>query len=134
MKFHTRSFISPRTNYLKIINNSGYFSQMYVRTYLFPIRYSFLPPATKLEQGYVFTRVCDTVHRGGVSASVHAGIYPLGADTPPPQEQTPPWEQIPPACTEADTTPPEQIPLGAVYTGRYGQQTGGTHPTGMHTC
>ena len=57
---------------------------MYVRTYLFPIRYSFLPPATKLEQGYVFTRVCDTVHRGGVSASVHAGIYPLGADTPPP--------------------------------------------------
>ena len=25
-----------------------------------------LPPATKLGQGYVFTRVCDSVHRGGV--------------------------------------------------------------------
>ena len=24
----------------------------------------FLPPATKLGQGYVFTRVCDSVHRG----------------------------------------------------------------------
>ena len=40
-----------------------------------------LLPATKLGQGYVFTRVCDSVHGGG-SASVHAGIYP-------PQEQTP---------------------------------------------
>ena len=24
-----------------------------------------LPPATKLGQGYVFTGVCDSVHRGG---------------------------------------------------------------------
>ena len=23
---------------------------------------------------------------------------------------------------------------GAVHAGRYGQQAGGTHPTGMHTC
>ena len=29
----------------------------------------FLPPATKLGQGYVFTRVCDSVHGGG-------GCYP----------------------------------------------------------
>ena len=25
-------------------------------------------------------------------------------------------------------------PPGAVYAGRYGQQAGGTHPTGMHSC
>ena len=31
---------------------------------LFP-SFSFLPPATKLGQGYVLTRVCDSVHRGG---------------------------------------------------------------------
>ena len=77
-----------------------------------------LPPATKLGQGYVFTGVCDSVHRG-VSASVHAEIplpleqtlpradtpweqtppwsrHPLGADIP--QEQTPPWEQTSPQC------------------------------------
>ena len=24
--------------------------------------------------------------------------------------------------------------LGAVHAGRYGQQVGGMHPTGMHTC
>ena len=26
---------------------------------------AFLPPATKLGQGYIFTEVCDSVHRGG---------------------------------------------------------------------
>ena len=31
-----------------------------------------LPPATKLGQGYVFTRVCDSVHGGGVVVSQHA--------------------------------------------------------------
>ena len=32
-------------------------------------------------------------------------------------------------------TPPEQTPPpGAVHVSRYGQQAGGTHPTGMHTC
>ena len=48
-----------------------------------------LPPATKLGQGYVFTGMCDSVHKGG-SAPVHAGIpppcpvadTPLGVDTP----------------------------------------------------
>ena len=65
-------------------------------------------PRTKFAKvkGYVFTSVC--LSTGGGSASVHAGI----AD--PPQEQI---------------TPPR-----AVHAGRYGQQTGGTHPTGMHTC
>ena len=47
-----------------------------------------LPPATKLGQGYVFTRVCDSVHRG-VSASVHAGIHLPGADFPPGADTTP---------------------------------------------
>ena len=32
-------------------------------------------------------------------------------------------------------TPPRQVhPPGAVHAGRYGQQAGGTHPTGMHSC
>ena len=67
-----------------------------------------LLPATKLGKGYVFTGMCDSVHRGGVSASGHAGMpHPPGADTPSgadilsrrhPQEQTPP----PPG---ADTPP-----------------------------
>ena len=56
---------------------------------------------------------------GGVSASVHAGIPPPGADTP--EEQTPP--------PQSRHTPPS-----AEHAGRYGQHAGGTHPTGMQSC
>ena len=37
-----------------------------------------LPPATKLGQGYVFTRVCDSVHGGGGACS----RGPAGGDPP----------------------------------------------------
>ena len=47
-----------------------------------------LPPATKLGQGYVFTRICDSVHRGGLPD------IPPGADNP--QTRYTPWEQTPP--------------------------------------
>ena len=49
---------------------------------------------------------------------------PPGADTSPrDQRQTQP------------TPTPEETPVPcAVHAGRYGQQAGGTHPTGMHTC
>ena len=43
---------------------------------------------------------------------MHAGIPPL-------QEQTPPQTRQPPC---------------AVHAGRYGQQAGGMHPTGMQSC
>ena len=61
----------------------------------------FLPPATKLGQGYIFTDVCS---QGGWCL----GRYPPGPGTPPGTRYTP--------------------------RGRYGQQAGGTHPTGMHSC
>ena len=48
---------------------------------------------------------------------------PSEADTP--QEQTPPPNPPPP--------PGADTPLGAVHAGRYGQQAGGTHPTGVYT-
>ena len=63
-----------------------------------------------LGQGNVFTSVCDSVHREGVSAPLYAGIHTPLANTP-----------------KADT-PPSSDTMG------YGQQAGGTHPTGMHTC
>ena len=65
----------------------------------------FYRPQTKLRKGNVFTPVSYSVHRAGVSASVHAGIH-----TP---QQTPP---------RAD--PPQQTATAA----------DGTHPTGMLSC
>ena len=77
-----------------------------------------LPPATKLGQGYVFTLVCDSVHREG-SASVHAGM-------PTPLARRPPSQGRPPA-----RRPPGKETPCAVHAGRYGQQAGGMNPTGM---
>ena len=80
----------------------------------------------------MFLHVSVILFTGGSSASVHAGIYiPPGAD---PLEQTPP--PVADLPTGADTPSPRSrhSPLGAVHAGRYGQQAGGTHPTGMHTC
>ena len=89
--------------------------------------------------------VSHSVHRG-VSASVHAGIHthpgsrhPSGADTPwsrHPRADTP-WEQTPPGADPPEQTPPgsrHSLPTCTVHAERYGQQVGGTHPTGMHTC
>ena len=45
---------------------------------------SSLPPVC---EDYVFTPLCHSVHMGGVSSSVHAGIDTPGADTPPPPAQ-----------------------------------------------
>ena len=88
----------------------------------------------------------------GVSASVHAGIHTPRADipreqTPPgadtlqsrhPQADTPqsshPQEQTPTIPPGANTPLEQTPPLHAVHAGRYGQQAGGRHPTGMHPC
>ena len=72
---------------------------------------------------FLHLSVSHSVHRGGVCLSACWDTYPQppGADSP--QKQTSP---------RADT-PPEQTPPCTVHAGRYGQQAGGTHPTGMHT-
>ena len=64
----------------------------------------------KLRQGNVFTPVCHSVHGWGGSATPPAGRHPR-ADNPRPLGRH----------------PPAQCML------EYGQQTGGTHPTGMHS-
>ena len=54
----------------------------------------FLPPATKLGQGYIFTGVCDSVHRGvpgpGGSALLPWGLCYGGVPggDPPPKSGT----------------------------------------------
>ena len=80
-------------------------------------------------QGYIFTGVCDSVHRGGLPHCM-LGYTPPGPEAgTPPRPGTPPPEQTP----GADTPPGAGTP-SAVHAGRYGQQAGGTHPTGMQSC
>ena len=97
----------------------------------------------KLGQGNIFTGVCESVHRGGLPQCM------LGYPPPPWQGRTPrqgrpphpwqgrnPWQGRPPwqgrsAPHKADTSLARQTPPCAVHAGRYGQQAGGMHPTGM---
>ena len=112
---------------------------------------SYLPAATKLGQGNIFTGVCLSTGEEGCLPQCMLGYTPLeqtpppsghhhlhlpGADTPwsrHPREQTPsPQSRHQPP--RADTHPPrEQTPPGK-QTSAYGQRAAGTHPTGMHSC
>ena len=53
-------------------------------------------------------------------------VHPLGPGRYSPWTRYP-WDQVHP-LDQAGT------PALAVHAGRYGQQAGGTHPTGMHSC
>ena len=82
-------------------------------------------PATKLGQGYIFTGVCDSVtRRGGVCLSACSDTTPWQGD--------PPHKETPPTPSQRDTPwQGEPPPPCAVHAGRYSQQAGGMHPTGM---
>ena len=64
----------------------------------------------QLDQGNVFTGVCDSVHGGGVSGRENppGRETPLAGRTPPWQgERPPPWQGEPPLAGR----PPARIPL-----------------------
>ena len=66
-------------------------------------------------------------------------VHPLARYTPlagtSPQAGNPPGQVHPPAGTPPARYPSGQVhPPLAVHAGRYVQQAGGTHPTGMHSC
>ena len=64
--------------------------------YIYP-SWSYLPPANDVCEGYVFTRVCHSVHRGGgLPAPVHVGMH---TQLPLPPET----RGRPPLGPEADT-------------------------------
>ena len=67
---------------------------------------------------------------------LHVPVCPQGGGTGVPV-QVPPWAGTPPPgqVHPPGKVPPWQVhPPGAVHAGRYGQQAGGTHPTGMNSC
>ena len=91
-----------------------------------------LPPATKLGQGYAFTGVCDSVHRGGVPDQVHPpGTRYTPRPGTPPRTGTPPDQVHPrpgtPPCGPG--TPPDQVHPHTRYT----PWTRYTPPDQVHT-
>ena len=83
-----------------------------------------LPKANVACEGYVFTCVCHSVHRGVCPIVCWDTTPPGKADLPSPTGRA-----DPPSPPPAGQTPPH-----AVHAGGYGQQEGGMHPTGMQSC
>ena len=82
------------------------------------------------------THPWDQVHPPGPGTPPDQ-VNPPGPGTPPRTRYTPQDQVHSPGTRYTPTTryTPDQVhPLGAVHAGRYGQQAGGTHPTGMHSC
>ena len=62
------------------------------------------------------------------------GRYNPAQQVQPPQAGTLPWQVPPWAGTPPDRYPPRQVQPPQKCMLGYGQQAGGTHPTGMHSC
>ena len=69
----------------------------------------FIARKRSLGQGNIFTSACHSVHKGGLHAG--EGVCMQGRGS---------------ASRGVGQTPPSTM--------GYGQETGGTHPTGMHSC
>ena len=83
-------------------------------------------------EGYVFTPVCHSVHRGGLSQSL-LGYHPPRKEAPPQKASTPREGSTPPgkeAHPPEGSTPPE----GNTHPREMAATADGTHPTGMHSC
>ena len=88
-----------------------------------------LPPSNEVCEGYVFTSVCHSVHRGGCLSQCMLGYTPPGADTPSPRSRNPPgadtaWYQTPQEQThpQEQTPPPEQTPPAQCMQGDTGNK------------
>ena len=105
---------------------------MCYRLYILDLRGDIYRPQRSCE-GYVFTPVCHSVHRGGVCLSAC-----WDTTTPPPSRSrhpTPGADTPPQAGTpQGADTPPEQAPPGGGTPQQTATVTDGTHPTGMHSC
>ena len=92
-----------------------------------PVMSTFLAPTKEVCEGYAFVGVCLFTGGGGVDVCLWS--WGCGRHSP---GQTPPGQRHPPGQTPCPVLtgihPPAQCMLG------YGQQAGGTHPTGMHSC
>ena len=82
-----------------------------------------LPPSNEVCEGYVFTSVCHSVHRGGCLSQCMLGYTPPGADTPSPRSRNPPG-----ADTAWYQTPQEQTPPKSRHTPRSRPPLRSRHP------
>ena len=92
-----------------------------------------LPPATNLGQGNIFSSLCKEFCMLGYTPPRNRRPLPPSRH---PLEQTPQTRHPSRADPPGTRHPPLQSrhPPCTVHAGRYSQQAGGMHPTGMQSC
>ena len=70
----------------------------------------YLPAATKLGQGNVFTGICDSVHRGGLPQCMLGYPPPPDQIPTPPRPDTPPDQTSPSPLDQTSPSPLDQTP------------------------
>ena len=97
-------------------NNHLSLLHLHLRSFfIIPCHWTSYRPQRSCGQSYVFTRVCDSVHRGVCLSACWEGSTPKEGSIPGrkhPRKEAPPEGSTPPA---------------------YGLRAAGTHPTGMHS-
>ena len=111
--------ISSRVENLKVSNSE--FGETYVLV-LITEGFHYRPQTKFAKVMFLHLSVSHSVHRRG---STWAGTAPGQVH---PWADTSPWAGTPPGRYTPQADTPHQCMLG------YGQQTGSTHPTGMHSC
>ena len=92
----------------------------------------FLPPATKLGQGYIFTGVCDSINSGGSGPTGCLLPGRLVWGVPAPRGVC-----LLPGGVSSGGMPANSgrgVPDGDPPPSRTATAAGGKHPTGMHSC
>ena len=90
-------------------------------------------PQTKFAK-VMFLHLSVILFTGGCMPQCMMGYTHLVADTPSPPGADIPGNRHPPGADTPHRSRPPQGRHSSAQFRRYGQQAGGTHPTGMHTC
>ena len=97
ISFQWRPFIIRHVRRCPISGRGGQLTGLERRNGLADVTDWYLPPTNEVCEGYVFTRVCHSVHRGGSTwAGTPQTRYTPRDQVHPPGSGTPPWDQIHP--------------------------------------
>ena len=92
---------------------------------------TFLPPATKLRQGYIFTGVCDSVHGGVLSQHALQVVSQHALQQVSRGDQLPGGLLLGGGCL---VETPLVCSWGGLVETPPATAAGSTHPTGLHSC
>ena len=98
-------------NFTSWVFTFNFSPRILLKIYFHTLTKSYYRPQRSCGQGYVFTRVCDSVNRGGLRRTLlgpRRTPPPGPRRTPPAPGRPPGTKENPPPCTRQTPPPPEE--------------------------